>query len=350
MRGTGRGSGWRTAALVPGLLGVATAPGALVLLAGGLLPASLAAQGPPPAPLFAEEGAPLQRLGLTPMVEGADPVEAGGFRADLWLGYSNIFEQDSTASHNLYLDLERLVTALTLRYGVAHGVEVGARLTLESTWGGFLDPVVLGLHDALRLGSRNREFYPEGAYGQSLEVGGVTRVEVARSALALEDVRLFGKVRLAGGDQGPKALSLRAVARIPTRDNVVGRERRDVGIMLLGRMGWKRFHLHGMLGGSTVRRSPELRDLLNPAQLFLMAAAEYPFSDGFSGIVQFTASTQLLRGVGDRDVDGPPTNTILGVAWRDVGGWRIEAALQEDTPPWGPSLDFTLQLGVSRGW
>ncbi|HSG48470.1 MAG TPA: DUF3187 family protein, partial [Longimicrobiales bacterium] len=93
-------------------------------------PASPPQTWPPLGPLTAEEGAPLQRLGLTPMVELADPVAQGTFRADLWVAWSNIFEQDSAATHNLYLDMERVLSALTLRYGVTDRLELGARATL----------------------------------------------------------------------------------------------------------------------------------------------------------------------------------------------------------------------------
>ena len=105
-----------------------------------------------------------------------------------------------------------------------------------------------------------------------------------------------------------------------------------------------------MLGGTTVRRSGELAPVLNAGPYLAMTGAEYPFSASLSGVVEFTLSSPLVRDFGDRDVDGHLTNTIMGLVWRSGGGWRVEAALQEDTPPWGPALDFTLQLGVSRNW
>lgn len=56
-------------------------------------------------PLTTEEAAPLQRLSLTHTVEGADLIEAGSLQADFWMGYANIFEQDSAATHDLFLDM-----------------------------------------------------------------------------------------------------------------------------------------------------------------------------------------------------------------------------------------------------
>jgi len=87
------------------------------------------AQRPSLGPLTFEEGAPLQRLGYTPMLEIADPVGDGVVRMDLWMGYSNVFERDSSDVHDVYLDLERYITTVTLRYGVSDAVEVGGRFT-----------------------------------------------------------------------------------------------------------------------------------------------------------------------------------------------------------------------------
>ncbi len=325
-----------------------------VLLSAALVlasPARSRAQAPSHGPLSSEEGAPLQRLGYTPMTEGADPVGAGLLRADLWMGYSNIFEQDSAADHNLYLDLERLLTAMTVRYGIAEAVEVGARATFQTDWGGFLDGVVEELHDALGLGNRSRPDFPRGAYGQSLQDGdGRVLVELPRRTFGLEDVRLFGKWRAYRSGDGRRALSFRAVARVPTGMNVVGTERSDVGLMVLARLGWRRWHVHALAGGSSVRRSPELRDVLTGRQAFFAAAVEYPLRPTLSAVVQATGATQLLRSFDDHDVDGAPLNVIVGLTGLAGTGWRWELAFQEDAPPRGPSLDFTLQLALSRTW
>ncbi len=308
------------------------------------------AQTRPLGPLTAEEGAPLQRLGLTPTVEGADPLPAGALRVDLWLGYSNIFEQDSTENHSLYLDLERLLTALTVRYGPRPGLEVGGRVTLQTDWGGFLDPIVEGAHDLLGLGNRARPDYPHGSYGQTLrDGGGRTLVDIPARDLAVEDVRFFAKWLMTRSEDGRRALSAKVVVRMPTADNAVGRERGDVAVLLLGRTAWRRWHLHGLVGASTVRRSPELEDVLVSRQAFFSAGIEHPFSPRLSAAVQVTGSTQLLRSFDDHDVDGALTNVVFGLVG-EASGWRWEVGMQEDAPPRGPSLDFTLQLGLGRSF
>ncbi|GMV05488.1 MAG: hypothetical protein AMXMBFR53_17660 [Gemmatimonadota bacterium] len=324
----------------------------LLLFACALgLPAGAVAQHPTQGPLTAEEGAPLQRLGFTPTVEGAAVTPRGAVRVDLWLAYGNVWEQDSSAVANVFLDLERLIVAPTVRVGVLEGLELGVRATLERTGGGFLDGLVTGLHDVVGAGDRNRPDYPANRYGQWLrDARGKLLVEIpGRSRPALEDVRLFAKWRAYASADDRRAVSVTGAVRVPTADNLLGEERADAALTVAGHAGWRGWYLHGLVGGTTVRRSPELRDVLRDRQWLFMAGAERPLSPTLSLLIQATGSTQLLQDLGEHDVDGALTNVVFGVAWRQ-GPWRWEVALQEDAPARGPSTDFTVQVGVSRAW
>lgn len=316
-------------------------------------PAPLRAQAPPPlGPLTSEEGAPLQRLGFTPTVEGAALTPPGTVRAELWVGYASIWEQDSTQVANLFLDMERVITAVTVRVGVTDRVEVGARGTVERTGGGFLDGAVLGFHSALGAGDRNRRAYPRNAYGQWLRDGdGTLLVEIpARNTPTLEDVRLFARWGAVASAAGRRAVTVTGALRLPTAENTLGDERADAALLISGSAPWRGWFLHGMAGGTTVRRSSELMGVLRSRQWVGMVGAERPLRDGLSLVAQFTGSTPLLRRFGDHDVDGAPTNLVFGVVGRTANGWRWEAAMQEDVPARGPSNDFTLQISLGRTW
>jgi len=91
-------------------------------------------------------------------------------------------------------------------------------------------------------------------------------------------------------------------------------------------------------------------DVLRSREWFAMVGLERPLRERLSAVVELTGSTQLLRDFGDRDVDGAPTNVVFGLVGVTRGGWRWEAGMQEDLPPNGPSLDFTLQLALGRAW
>ncbi|MCG6957544.1 MAG: DUF3187 family protein [Gemmatimonadetes bacterium] len=320
----------------------------LTCLAGGT-PLPLVGQLLPLGPLGTEEGSPLQRLGYTPMIEAPEPVEQGRLRTDVWMGYSNIFEQDSSTMAILYLDTERLLTALTVRYGLADQLEVGLRTTFETDWGGFLDGFIVGFHDALHLGTRNERNFPRGVYSETLQsADGRMLLDIPRNAVGPTDLRVFAKWGVVSGSRG--TFSLRALTRIPTRRLTVGSERTDVAGMAMGWLSWRGWYLHGMAGGATVRRAADTRDVLRSRTWFGMLGAERPFREGLSGVVELTGQTQILRSFHDNDISGAPTNLIAGVVGRTKSGWRWELGMQEDLPPRGPSIDFTVQLALSRTW
>jgi hypothetical protein len=285
-------------------------------------------------------------------VEGAALTVSGTVRAELWVGYGSIWEQDSTHAAILFLDMERVITAVTVRVGVTDRIELGARGTVERTGGGFLDGAVLGFHSVLGAGDRNRRAYPRNAYGQWLRDGdGTLLVEVpVRTTPALEDVRVFARWGAVASSDGRRAVTVTGALRLPTAENALGSERADAALLVSGHAPWRGWFVHAMAGGTSVRRSPELAGVLRNRQWVGMLGVERPLREGLSLVAQFTGSTPLLRRFGDHDVDGAPTNLVFGVVGRTAGGWRWEAAMQEDVPARGPSNDFTLQLSLGRTW
>lgn len=328
--------------------GAATVP---LLLLALFSAAPAAAQGPPFGPLHFEEGGPLQRLSYTPMTEIADPVPAGRLQAGLWMGYSNIFDADSTATHDLYLDLERLVTAVSVRYGVTADLEAGVRITTETTGGGVLDSFLSRWHRFLHVGNADRALYPTNAYGQRLSgPHGTLLLNIPRRTMGLEDVRLFAKWKAWQARDGKSLVSLRAVGRIPSGQNRSEGQREDVALLALGRMSWTRWHLHGMVGGSTARVGPELRSLVRSSAWFATAGAERSLAPWVSAVVQYSLATPRLHGIGDPEVDGPAGNLVFGATGSAGRSWLWDVSFQEDIPPSSPAVDFTLGIQLSRRW
>jgi len=314
------------------------------------MPLSATAQGVSFGPLVTEEGGPLQRIAYTPATEVADLVGRGRFAAELWMGYSNIFEQDSSSTHLLYLDMERLITSVGVRWGAAEGLELGGRATFETTGGGYLDGFISWWHTTLGLGNADREKYPSRAYGQRLADQGTLVLDVPRRTLALEDVRLFAKASILGGAGSARTLSIRAVTRIPTQMNAVGPERTDVSVILLGRLSGEHWHLHGTAGGSTIRASRDFPTVLRPSAWFVDLGLERALASWMSALVQYSFATPHLKGVGDPEVDGWSGNFVFGAAGRFGPSWRWNVSFQEDIPPVSPAIDFTLGIGLRRTW
>jgi len=310
-----------------------------------------AAQQPSFGPLTTEEGAPLQRISYTPMVEGSDVVTPGAVVTDLWLGYSNIFEQDSSATHVLFMDMERLLSVGTVRWGVRSGLEVGGRLTFETTGGGVLDSFVLWYHDRLGFGQANRDRFPKDQYQARLTDGGATEyIDAPSGTLRLDDIRLFAKWRAASSGDGRSVLSLKAATRIPTRTTGVADERTDLALMALGRLAVGAWYLHGMAGASTARASAPLRPIMRSGTVFLTIAAERSLGSSLAGVLEYQITSPLLRGFDHRELDWPASNVLFGLAGRAGPEWSWDVSFQEDVPPDTPSVDFTLGLRVSRAW
>lgn len=302
-------------------------------------------------PLTFEEGAPLQRMSYTHATDVADPLARGQLRTEVWMGYSNIFERDSTRTHDLFLDLERLISTAGVRYGVTDALEVGGRLSWETSGGGFLDDFISNWHQSLGLGNADRAKYPSGRYIQRLrDRTGAVRLDVPQRTMGLDDVRLFAKWRALGDAGGRRVLSLKGVARFPTQRNQVGPQRADVALIALTRLSWGRWHLHGTAGGATVRVAAAYDGLLRGSSWFADLALERNLTSSFSALVQYSLATPRLRGIGQPEVDGAPGNLLFGAAGRLGRSWSWDVSFQEDIPATSPSVDFTLGVGIRRSW
>ena len=303
-------------------------------------------------PLASEDGAPLHRVGLTARAEPADLLPAGEIRWSFGLAYSNIFEQDSTATHVLMVDMERLVKTAQVRVGISDRLEVGGSVTFETTGGGMLDGLVSWWHTRLGAGNANREFFEEGEYDQRLEDGANGMLlDVPRRTLGLEEARLFTRLRLLGSDETAEGLSLLVSARIPTSSEGHVRERPDAGLTILGRLSGSSWHGHAMLGASTVRSISRLGpEFFRDRAYHALLGVERSIGSSVAAIVQYQVSTPLMASFGHRELDGPSANLVFGIGGRAVDTWQWQVSFQEDVPADTPAPDFTLGLRLSRAW
>ncbi|MDA1103665.1 MAG: DUF3187 family protein [Gemmatimonadetes bacterium] len=316
-----------------------------------LVPAAAGAQQPSFGPLTSEEGAPLHRISLTATTETAELSRRGALTFEIWNGFSNIFEQDSSATHVLFLDMERLLSTLTVRWGATERVEVGARLSLETTGPGTLDGTILAWHNRLGFGNANRDRFPEGVYRQRLTDGGTsTYLDIPRRTLGLGDVRIFAKWSALESLDGRTLLTLKGTARVPGDVQWAGEARTDLAITALGRVGMGAWYGHAMVGGSTVRAAPELDAILRNGSVFAAIAVERSLGSWVAAVVQFQMQSAILTSFDHRELDRAPTNLVLGLAGRWGEAWRWDVSFQEDVPADTPAIDFTVGLRVSRRW
>lgn len=318
---------------------------------GGLRPEVGEAQRPSFGPLTWEEGSPLQRLSYTPAAEGADVVGEGVWRIDLYNGLSNIFEQDSTATHVLFLDMERLTTAVTVRWGAFETVEVGGRISLETTGAGTLDGIVLSWHETWGLGNANRDRFPADSYRQWLADGNeIVYLDGRPRTLGLRDVRAFAKWRAWRSADGRSALSLRSVLRVPAVGPPEGNAGPAGAVMALWRGGIGSWYAHGIAGASVTGASARIAPVLRERSHFLTLALERSLSSRLAAIAQFQLQSAALRSFAHRELDRAPSNLLVGLAGRVGEAWTWDASFQEDLPADTPAVDFTLTLRIGRSW
>lgn len=310
-----------------------------------------AVQQPSLGPLTWEEGSPLQRMAYTPVTETAEPLARGDWSVDVYNGFSNIFEQDSAETHLLFLDMERLTTAVTVRWGASASVEVGGRVALESTGGGVFDGVIKGWHEQWGFGQANRDRFPDGGYRQLLTDGdGEVYLDKTSATLGIRDVRAFAKWAVWRAPDGRSLLSLRSALRIPMAGPLEGNDRVDGAIAALWRQGMGAWYAHGMVGLSVSPPTEAMAEVLRGRSGFLTLGLERPLGSRVSALAQLQLQSAQLRSFDHREVDRAPTNLLVGLAGRFGESWTWDASFQEDVPADTPAVDFTLALRVSRRW
>lgn len=285
-------------------------------------------------------------------MDGADLLPAGAVSFELRNGLSNIFEQDSSANHLLFVDMERLLTSVVVRYGLTERVELGVSVTLETTGGGVLDGPVSGMHNALGLGNGDRDVFPENSYRQLLaRSDGLTVLEARPRTLALDEVRFVGRWQALASADGRNVLSLRGDLRVPRNQNLAADEGTDGAVAALGRLGvGEGWHLHGMLGASYHRVDPVLDGVLNGGGWFATVGVERSLGSSLAALVHLGTQSAALRDFDEREIDWPSTNIVLGLAGLLGESWRWQLFLQEDLPADTPAVDFTFGLGIRKEW
>lgn len=294
---------------------------------------------------------PLYRLFHTPQSEGADLLPTGTARIDGGAAYGNFLEVSHGAEHFHLLDMERLTLDVEGRWAPLDGWEVGAGLRTTSDWGGFLDSFITGFHDFFGFPNGNRGQVEDDRYAFEL-IHGRKRValHVPARGLVLDDVRLFAKRRLHRSEDGARAVSGRAVVNLAAGPPDVETGRADVAVEVLGRQSFGRWHLHGVLGYTTLTPPDVLEPVTRDGALYLTAGGERLLSHGLSLVAQFVGGTGYLEGVGNEQVDGHPMNLVFGFAGGGEGPWRWQLSFSEDVPPGSPSTDFSLALRLARAF
>ncbi len=330
-------------------LGFYLLPSISIIVVSGLIPALACAQTSL-GPLHTSEQNPLYRLLYIPDSDPADPVREGTLRVDFSTSYSNVFEASERRRHAYLFDLEQMTNSLSLRWGLGTSLELGARVGLYTGWEGFMDPMISGFHDFLGLPNGGRESQPENQYRLDLEhvdlEGGSVDLDSDRRIFSLEDVRFHAKWRFLGGNEDRVGVSLRGALR--RAGGPLDEGRLDGAVSVHGRLSTESLDFHGSTGLTVANSPSELNSITNDQALFFSGTIEHGLRPGLSLMGQLGGSTSYFKRFDGGELGGIPLNLTFGASGSTGGGWGWQVSLTEDLLATGPSVDFTLDFGLSH--
>ena len=309
-------------------------------------PQGLAGQDwPGGAPFRTLERNPIYRLFHTPSAEAGDLVGDGGREIAIVSTYSNIFEWIRTPRTSATVDMERWTNQVDLRFGLGPDWEVGGKVAARTSWGGFLDGLVQWYHARIGLPNGDRERVEDGEFALELVRDGEPLIS-RDSGTRLEDPVLLVGRRLSGGAGEPTAIAARLTARLPIGSAISSSGHAEVGLQVDGRRSWTLWRLHWGVGATTISPPDSMKPFMRTSAWFGHVSGERRWGP-VAAQVQLQGGSAYLHGLGSRELDRVPINFAVGVS----GGlrkWQWQAAFVEDIRPNSPSVDFTVDLRISR--
>ena len=173
----------------------------------------------PYGPLRLVNQQPVQLLFLQPFPDRAEVTPFRRFDVDLNVALTNTLVGDQK-DFTVNLDLEMVRTVLALRYGVYPNFDVGIALPIIYTYGGILDPFILGVERLLTPGRERplRKKQIAGAFTYQVSRGDRVFIQGQDDALGIGDIVLQAKAQLLHEQEWFPAVSLRAAVKFPSGD------------------------------------------------------------------------------------------------------------------------------------
>ena len=191
----------------------------LAMLAPGASPSAAAAgELPITGPLRVVNAYPLILPFLVLPAEGPEALDPGRLALSVGAAYGNAFHWDPMVLYpdlDVLIDAEVLKLSLSAALGLAGGFSMEAGLSLIAEYGGFLDPVLQGIHSLFWLPNGDRELQPANRYAFRVVRGGEALVDLDEPFGAFGDLVLTAKWTIRDGQAGGFGAALQAALSLP---------------------------------------------------------------------------------------------------------------------------------------
>jgi len=206
--------------------------------------------------------------------------------------YGNSFHWDPMVLYpdlDLLIDAEVLKLSLSAAWGLGQGLSVEAGLSLIGEYGGFLDPVIQGIHTFFWLPNGDRELQPENRYGIRIVHDGEVLVDLDEPFWAFGDLVVSAKWTILDGQDGGFGAALQAALSLPIGSARLFTSSGKLGAGIGALASWRRsaFAVYGGLRYLILGEPPWGPVLgFRPHNLDFFATLEWARSDRVAWLLQ----------------------------------------------------------------
>lgn len=303
-------------------------------------------------PLHTTNRLPLHLLFLKPRPVRPELPSRGDLEIAVAMEYNNTYFDHLNSRWNVLMDMEMLVTEISLVYGLTSKLALRIDLPFISMGGGFMDGFLENYHDAIGTSNSGREMRPKNTFAYRATKDDLLWLQAGETTMRMADITVSSQIELikdyGGHDMtGSLLLSL----KLPTGDstNGLGSGQFDAGFYLPLKLSAKQWTLFLMPGAALIS-DPDTggADVSARNSYCFFTGVAYDFSSRTSWLVQLNYYTSPIEKTGLDALDKGAMELAIGFHRRLTDEWMLEFAFCEDLTLALP--DFNLRLGLRWTW